>query len=383
MLTSMIRVLHVLNGFHAGGVETQLLRILRGYDRSRFHMDACVIGDDPGPIAEEARKHGATILFCRKSPDLMGFCRRFSRLLHGKNYDIVHSHFEAWSGALLRGARMAGVPVRIAQLHGIRPWPAEESDPISVRAARAVVSVWGRYWLCCHATHLLAVSRAVMEKRRLICRRGGLVRLIWTGGVDTDRFSPTNPLSRREPRQPTILWVGALRPIKRIDLHLRVLKRVRRELPEVRLVLAGQGKQEPELRGLARQLGVADAVDFLGLRQDVPDLLRSGTVFLSCSEAEGLPTVLLEAQAAGVPVVARDIAPNREALCEAFHPFLFRGDAVDEAAIQVIRVLTDQRLRDTLSIMGRDFAVNNFCASAQIVILEGYYESWRNSGKEL
>lgn len=379
----MIRVLHVVNGFHAGGVETQLLRILRGYDRSRFSMDACVIGDDPGSLAEEARGQGATILSCKKSPDLMGFCRRFSKLIQGKNYDVVHSHFEAWSGPLLRGARTAGVPVRIAQLHGIRPWPAEASDPISLRAARAVVSMWGRYWLCRNATQLLAVSKAIMEKRQLLCRGSNLVPLIWTGGVDTDKFSPATTVSPKARPQSTILWVGALRPIKRIDLHLHVLKLVHREVPEARLVLAGQGNQESLLRELAQQLRVADAVDFLGLREDIPELLRSATIFLSCSEAEGLPTVLLEAQAVGVPVVARDIGPNREALCEAFHPFLFRGNNVEEAAGHVVRMLTDPLLRDTLSKMGRDFVVKDFCASTQLRKLENYYESWRDAAKEL
>ena len=99
-----IKVLHVVDRLQTGGVETQLIRILKGYDRSRFHMDVCLIGKDPGDLVDEAKALGASVFSCHKSPYLYGFSRRLSRLLLSNRYDIVHSHFEIWSGPILKAA---------------------------------------------------------------------------------------------------------------------------------------------------------------------------------------------------------------------------------------------------------------------------------------
>lgn len=372
----MIRVLHVVNWFHAGGVETQLLEILRKYDRRRFHMDVCLIGEEPGPLAGDAEAFGASIFSCPKSPDLWSFSRRFARLCHGRNYHVVHSHFETWSGAILRGARAAGVPVRIAHFHSNVPWPDEATDPWWLTAARALVLRWGRYWTCKHATNVLAVSNAVMESRKLQCRISAPEVGIWTGGVDTARFLPRSDAAIGSTELPVVIWVGALRPVKRIDLQLHIFKAVLASLPDAELWLAGTGHQEPALVALADRLGIISSVKFLGLRSDVPDLLRSASVFLSCSDAEGLPTVLLEAQACGLPVVATDIAPHREATSPDLHPFLFRHDSPDAAAESIVRILSDAGLRADLGRAGRAFIQRRYDADVKLGVLLNWYTSW-------
>lgn len=372
----MIRVLHVVNWFHAGGVETQLLRILRKYDRHRFHMDVCLIGGEPGPLAEEARACGATLFSCPKSPDLWSFSRRFADLCRSRDYQVVHSHFETWSGAILRGARSAGVPVRIAHFHSNVPWPDEETDPWWLTGARALVLRWGRFWDCRHATCILAVSEAVMQNRRLRCRFSAPETGIWTGGVDTMRFSPPSDITPGTTGSPTVIWVGALRPVKRVDLGLHIFRIVLETLPEARLRVVGTGNQHRVLVESARKLGISDSVDFLGVRSDIPDLLRTSTVFLSCSEAEGLPTVLLEAQACGLPVVASDIEPHREAVAPELHPFLFRHDAPEDAATGIVRILGDRGLLTDLSRAGREFVCTHYDADAQLGRLLNWYTSW-------
>jgi glycosyltransferase EpsD len=157
---------------------------------------------------------------------------------------------------------------------------------------------------------------------------------------------------------------------------------VRKEIPQARLVVAGTGAQEATLRNIAEQLRVSDAVDFLGLRRDVPDLLRSSAVFVSCSEAEGLPTALLEAQAAGVPVVASDIDAHREALSEALHPYLFRHNDFQTAARSVIQLLNNPDLRSRLGRECRTFIQNRYGFHRQLGLLQSYYEEWVAAAKE-
>lgn len=372
----MIRVLHVVNGFQFGGVETQLLRVLTGYDRSRFHMDACIIGDEPGTLAHEARACGADLFSCHKSPDLWSFSRRFSHLCQGRGYHVVHSHFETWSGAILRGARSAGVPVRIAHFHSSIPWQKEHTDPFWLAGVRALVQLWGRYWDCCHATHVLAVSRAVMDSRQLRCRFTAPDIGLWTGGVDTAKFSPATAVARDPLDPPRMIWVGGLRPVKRVDLHLHIFRSVLAAVPHAELWLVGTGNQQGHLVELAGKLGITRSVKFLGLREDIPDLLRSATVFVSCSEAEGLPTVLLEAQACGLPVIARDIGPHREAIAPELQPYLFHHDSLEAAAQNIVRILRDGRLRSELGRAGRDFVLARYDAASQLDVLQNRYVSW-------
>jgi glycosyltransferase involved in cell wall biosynthesis len=195
-----------------------------------------------------------------------------------------------------------------------------------------------------------------------------------TGGVDTAKFSPAPDAKR--PDRDTIIWVGGLLPGKRIDVQLHAFKLVLQEVPAARLVLVGEGNSERELRSLADRLGVSGSVDFLGVRHDVPELLRSASVFLSCSRAEGLPTVVLEAQAAGLPVVASDIEPHREGLAEELHPFLFPVDSPEDAAKSVVRILKDKALREELRRAGREYVLEKYDASKQLALLQDYYTRW-------
>lgn len=378
-----IRVLHVLNWFRQGGLETQILRILRCYDRRRFLMDACVIGAEAGHLSKEARSYGAEILFCPKSPNLFSFSRLFFRIIRNKTYDVVHSHGEAWSGAILRGAAQAGVPVRIAHMRDMGNVGADADKNPLIKAARLVITGWGRHWVRRHATHVVAVSQAALDERWPEWRSQSDRFLVWTAGVDTQRFSAVSN-GKRAVTLPVIICVGNffLRS-KRQDMALRILAAINNTVPDARLVFVGTGTHEPACRQLAHELGITHAVDFLGSRDrlEIPGLLRSASVFLHCSESEGLPNVLLEAQATGLPVVATDIPAHREVLAPALHPYLFDIRELDRAANKVTEILTKPDLAHTLGRAGRAYVTKHYSSPSCLKILEDYYVSWLDLGK--
>jgi glycosyltransferase involved in cell wall biosynthesis len=382
-LQQPIRVLHVLNWFRQGGLETQVLRILRSYDRGRFRMDACVIGSEAGYLAEEARSYGAEILFCPKSPNLFSFSRHFFQLLKNKAYDVVHSHGETWSGATARGAALAGVPVRIAHIRDMGHVGAEADKNALMKAGRVVVTGWGRHWVRSHATHVVAVSQAALDERWPEWRSRSDRFLVWTAGVDTQRFSPVSNGDLRA-IAPVIICVGNfyLRS-KRQDMAVQILAAVRSKVPEARLVFVGTGTHESACRDLALRLGVFEAVDFLGPRNraEIPTLLQSANIFLHCSESEGLPNVLLEAQAMALPVVATNISAHREVLSPALHPYLFDQAELDQAAAKVTEILTRPDLAKALGGEGRAHVTKHYSSSLCLKVLESHYISWLNSGK--
>ncbi|MFH1117963.1 MAG: glycosyltransferase [Pseudomonadota bacterium] len=373
----MIRILHVINSFGRGGSETQLLQLLKDYDRTHFHIDVCTIGSEPGPLAYVARDMGAEVLSCPKSANLISFSRRLTRKLQGTRYDIVHAHFDAWSGPIVRAAAHAGVPVRIAHVRssGAQGMAAATSFP--ARIGRAVVNHWGRQWIKQSATHVFGVSKAALDARWPGWQANPQRFMVWTAGVDTQYFSPAEDQLKTD-ASPQIVCVGNffLRS-KRQDLALQILSLVRKSVPSARLVLVGHGTYEKDCLELAKELGVAEAVDFVGLcnRSEVLKLLRTAAVFLSCSESEGLSNALLEAQAVGVPVVASDIPANREALAPDLHDYMFAQASLEDAASSIVRILSDPELRSKLGRAGRQYVQDHFDSRHCLARLEQCYRN--------
>jgi glycosyltransferase involved in cell wall biosynthesis len=260
-------------------------------------------------------------------------------------------------------------------LHGRRAWDYDSAVSLPKKMALGMVAMWGRRWLCQYATDILAVSQAVLDARKLGCDGNHINYMLWTGGVDTERFSPTDSTISAEAAPPMIIWVGTLRPLKRIDLQLRILKKVLKKLPDTQLLVVGAGEEETALRVLSTKLQIEGSVRFLGMRYDIPDLLRSASIFLSCSETEGLPTALLEAQAVGLPVLATDIAPHREALAPKLHPYLFEHTELDKAADSIVQMLRDSDVRHTLGRSARQFVCERHSAAYQLNQLQKFYEN--------
>jgi len=114
----------------------------------------------------------------------------------------------------------------------------------------------------------------------------------------------------------TWLTVGRLVPEKGYPDMFAAFAQALRQYPTAKLLLAGEGRLEEEVREEAARRGLADSVELLGLRRDVPDLMQAADGFLMTSLWEGLPMVLLEAGASGLPVVATDVGGTRDAVVD-------------------------------------------------------------------
>jgi glycosyltransferase involved in cell wall biosynthesis len=131
------------------------------------------------------------------------------------------------------------------------------------------------------------------------------------------------------PGLPLLIAVGNLYPVKDHATLLRALSL----LPDPWLAIAGRGGEEENLRRLARELGIAERVHLLGLRDDIPRLLAAGDVFVQPSRSEGLPLAVLEAMAQQIPIVATDVGGVGEAVGDGKTGYLVRpGDPAGLAA---------------------------------------------------
>ncbi|HTO50195.1 MAG TPA: glycosyltransferase [Burkholderiales bacterium] len=304
---------------------------------------------------------------------------RLDRLLAEERFDLVHvqtpflAHYAA-----IRLARRRAIPV-IATYHTLFEEYLFHYVPLVPRGVmRALARRISRGQ--CDALDAVIVPSTAM--RETLERYGVRTRIeiVPTGiplaelsGGDGMRFRAARGIA---PSRPVLLYVGRVAFEKNIGFLLRVLPLVRRDIPDALLVVCGEGPALAKLTRLARALGVAEAVRFVGYLERTTHLLdcyRAADAFVFASRTETQGLVLLEAMALGVPVVStavmgtRDIVgPERGALVAA--------DDEDDFAAKVVRLLRDRDLRARLSAEGREFA-RSWSATSLALRMEAFYRS--------
>jgi glycosyltransferase involved in cell wall biosynthesis len=160
--------------------------------------------------------------------------------------------------------------------------------------------------------------------------------------------------------------VGELHPRKGLTNLLRAIPSVLRTLPESRFVIVGSGPERALLVKMARDLGVSDRVTFLGNRNDVAAVLASLDVFVLPSIAEGLPNALLEAMAAGLPVVATAVGGVPEIVQSGVNGMVVEPAAPDALAEALVRLGQDERLRSEYGAANRALVASNFSVEREL-----------------
>ncbi len=169
------------------------------------------------------------------------------------------------------------------------------------------------------ADAVTAVSRELAERVEALGVDPARVHFV-PNGVDLAFWSPSPVPARRAPQDPpVIVAAGRLEPVKGCDILLEAFARLRARGVEARLHLAGDGAERGRLEAQARSLGIDDRVKFLGVmdREGVRELFRAATLLVMPSRSEGMPLVLLEAMACGLPVVATRVGGVPEVVDEA------------------------------------------------------------------
>lgn len=256
------------------------------------------------------------------------------------------------SGAL--GGRMAGVPVVVAGLVSLHP--AERRGDAATPRQRSCYGLL--------RPSLVDALIANSESGRASFLRwqpsipSAKVRVVRSGLDPTPPSSATDAEIRRRldlsPDVPLVLWAGRLAPEKRLDVLLHAcVDLAGRGRPFV-VLIAGEGRERPTLVALANRWGLSAHVHFVGLRKDLPDLLRLARATVLTSEIEGFPSILLEAQLAGCPVVATRAGGAPELVEDGITGFL--AAIGDHAAIasHLARLIDDPALAADMGRAGAE-----------------------------
>jgi glycosyltransferase involved in cell wall biosynthesis len=356
------------------GAQRLLLSQARWFQRSGNQVKVVFFYDKQGLIEEwresnpfpvlslEARNNNSVSIF--NVARLFRACWRLLRLLR-KNVDVVIA-FTPHSNLLgLPLAWISGVPVRIGTHHGYI-----EGSSKGFALAHGLLS---NSWIC---SKMVAVSAQVKE---FAIRNEGVYPkkiTVIENGIESKKSSVNTKLIRHKYRRKLNLndtdilaiTVGRLTVQKGYAILIDAISVVGPKFPRVHFVFAGDGPLRAELERNVEQLGITNSVIFLGIRKDVPELLLASDIFVQPSLWEGLSIALLEALAAGVPVVATSVEGVIDVVEDGKSALLVPAKDSLKLAATLERLITDRELRSRLSREGRErvekhYSIDKMCNS--------------------
>jgi L-malate glycosyltransferase len=351
-------VVVMLNSFDIGGTERQTVELVRRLDPARFRVHlACILhrgallADVPTavpiesfPLAGFRSRSGVTQLV-----RFAAWCRRIgARLVH--TCDLFANTLG------LPGARLAGVPARIGSRREILTGDKTRLQLAGQRAAYRLA----------HAVVANSAAAAAQLVREGVPARK--VRLI-PNGVDTARFGVTvraRPIRR-------VVMVANLRAEKGHDVLIDAAPQILSVRPETEFVLAGDGREREALAARAQSRGVADRIRFLGPCQDVPDVLAGADLFVLPSRSEALPNAVIEAMAAGLPVVASAVGGIPELITQDATGVLVPAGDAGRLANAVIDLMEHPEHAYQMGRAAHDFVTREFGFTRLVSRVEDLY----------
>lgn len=332
------RVALVIGQLSVGGAENQLAELIRDLDRERFVPIVYSLSSEAGPVRASLERLGVQVRTVGSSG--IGRARRLAAQLGGDGIELVH----AWlfiANTYAWAARRLGVRVPLvtsARNCKSQGWVHHAANVAAFRASARII------------VNSAEVRDYVV--RRYVARRSRID--VVYNAVDTERFRPAAEPSAAPLR---VITVGRLVTQKNPLLFVEAAARVHETLPGVRFTIVGDGPLGAAIADRARALGLSDVLDLPGERHDVERLLSEAHAFWLTSSWEGLPNVVMEAMACGLPVVASDVGGTRELFSSGVEGFLVRPHQAEDFAHYGLQLLQDPALRARMGVAARKRAL--------------------------
>ncbi|MFA0730579.1 MAG: hypothetical protein LKKZDAJK_000833 [Candidatus Fervidibacter sp.] len=375
------RVLHLITRMIIGGAEWNTLYTVKLLNKERY---APFLACGPqtgaeGSLIEATKALGVPVLIV---PDLvremhpikdLKVIGQLIRLYRATKPDIVHTHASKAGIVGRLAAKMAGIPRIIHTVHGFA-----FTAPIPVWQKCLYIALERVAARCCDT--LIFISSALIQEARRWKIGDPNQYVLIPSGIDLRVFRES-PRFRTVKRQelslngePIIGTIARIVKEKGYETLLQAACRLKEKgLPFV-LVWVGDGPDRPHMEALARQLGLADRVIITGMRNDVEQWVGCFDVFALPTLWEGMGRVFLEAQAAGVPVVGTRVGGVPDVVVDGKTGFLVPPNDPDALSDALLRLLTDDQLRQTMSQAAKIFVDERFSVEGMVQAIEAVYD---------
>ncbi len=304
------RVLQVVGAMNRAGAEVMVMNLLRNRKPEDPMFDFVYFTEARCDFDEEIQRLGGRIHRIVPNRPLVGWrlvrfrFQALIRLLKANPYRVVHAHTLHSIAFWMLAARRAKVPVRIAHAHNTQ-------DGGGQSVLRKIYHKLASRLCTSNATHLLACGQ---EAGEYLFGRQFEKGLVFPNGIVVDRYHQDNEKAGEQIRQELqlnkdallITQIGRFFKAKNQIFSLDIIEELKVTGQPFHFLFVGTGPMEEEIKMEVAARSLSDYVSFLGVRQDIPEILAGVDLLLMPSLHEGLPVVLIEAQAAGLPCVLSD-----------------------------------------------------------------------------
>ncbi len=367
----MRRLVHFAQEGDTSGFFPQLAR---WHDRARFRMCFATLRPMAPWLREFMEGQGVHTFSCecRRRTGLPRACLRLARYLRGQRVDVLHTHLFEPSIVGLTAGVLAGTPLRVSTRH-YSDYHTRIDKKWHVRLDR----------YCTWMSHeVIAVSQHTAE--HMIAREAAPPQKVHAivNGIDFGRVKISSAAAPARIRREfaadgayLLLMVGRMHPEKGYDYLFKAMTKLARGLDRpVRALIAGTGPLEERYREQVRSLGCAEAVQFLGFRKDVPDLMAAADIVVLPSLAEAFGLVVTEALYLGKPVVATRVGGIPEIVSDGVDGVLI--PPADSVALvdAIAGLLQDPERRRRMSGAGRQKVQERFGFEDMVRSYEAIYD---------
>jgi len=357
-MSGRAKLLFVVNGFGVGGGELKLLELAARLDGKKYELAVVSVGQG-GPLQESFQRLGIPVqVLAKKHRFDLSLPVRLAGVMRRQRTALVMS-------TLFYADVMTALATFLYRPRAVVSWEVI-TGRLKWYQQLAYRLLAGRF------DQVAAVSNSIHPF--IIHQRGvrpERIRTIYYG-VDLEKFKPA-PASKRN----LSLVFGTVARLVEQKGHrylLEAIAAVHGEMPQAKWRWAGEGDLQSELQNRAAQLGLADAVEFLGRRSDVVDLLCVFDVFILPSLWEGFPNVLLEAMACGLPVIATGVEGTVELVADQETGLIVEKENPSALAGAMRALATDRQRRLRMGAAGRRRVEEYFSLQKQIKEFESLFD---------
>lgn len=305
-----IRVLHVVGIMNRGGLETLLMNIYRKIDRNKIQFDFLVHQEQKGIFDDEIKALGGNI-YRVDYVTKVGHFRYLKNLdeffYKHKEYKIVHSHMDAMSGIILGRAKKANIPVRIAHSHSAYP---------KMRSFEKIYKNYSRLLVNGNCTEKFACSS--ISAKWLFGKKSNFNDItILKNAIDTEKFAFDKNIRENKRKELgidrgefVIGNIGRFNIPKNHTFLIDIFNELIKMNEDLKLILVGDGNLKKDIENKVNKLNLDSKVVFLGVREDINEIVQAFDLMLFPSLYEGLGIVLIESQASGLNCVVSQMIPS-------------------------------------------------------------------------
>lgn len=345
--TDVQKVLHVTFNMEIGGTEQVIKQLVLGADARRFDHEVLCIDGRIGSIGAQLQALGFRVHSLKRKPGFdFELIRGIRSLVRSSRIDVLHCHqYTPFSYGVLAAL---GVPVRVIFTEHGRFFPDRHYFK------RLLVNPL----LATRAQHISAISKATADAlARYDYMPHRRIKVIYNGIEDVSK----GVLSRESlldelglsPSQRYVGTIARLQPIKNQELMLRAFESVSRVVPDLELIIIGDGPSRKHLEVLADQLGLVESVHFPGFLENPQKFMQVFEVFLLSSLSEGTSMTLLEAMSFGKPCIATDVGGNPEVVVDGKTGLVTPSDDVHGFAAAILDLVSNEGKQLEMGKAGR------------------------------